>query len=360
MPLFGILRTRLGYLLLDKAGCQTLLAQAKAPVWQDTDMISRLTRRNAPLRGAVETGLRRIALDRATPSRLGRMLKRHLPAGTVYFNTGQTNFTDRMIHSLAQCERLKIVPYVHDTIPLDWPDTQTQKSRLKFQGFFKRVERYADLVLCNSNDTKAHILKHARRLNPLSVKVIWPGLPKMTLGAAPAGPWSGKPYFMAIGTIEPRKNIGFLLDLWTDHTGPNAPRLLICGRRGWLNEDVFQRLDQSPPNVHELPNLSDPEMWALLQGSTGLLFPSRAEGFGYPAIEAAQLKVPLICNPLPALREVLGDYPIYAGESDRYLWATKIEQLTQRCRGQSGEQTEQRAFDAPGWQAHFNRLFTLL
>jgi len=135
---------------------------------------------------------------------------------------------------------------------------------------------------------------------------------------------------------------------------------LICGRRGWLSEDVFARLDQKPENVHELSDLPDDAMWALLKGSNGLLFPSIAEGFGYPAIEAAHLNVPLICNPLPVFREILGNYPIYAAESDRYVWTNKIEQLAQRRRGQSGEQSRSGGFTAPLWQDHFQRLFTLL
>jgi glycosyltransferase involved in cell wall biosynthesis len=109
-----------------------------------------------------------------------------------------------------------------------------------------------------------------------------------------------------------------------------------------------------------MPDLTDPQLWALLADSSGLLFPSRAEGFGYPAVEAAHLGVPLICNPLAAFREVLGDYPIYASLSDRYVWIQNIEQLAQRRRVQSGEQNGTGGFAAPDWQAHFNRLFTLL
>jgi glycosyltransferase involved in cell wall biosynthesis len=359
-PLFGLVRTRLGFLLLDRDGCSQLLTHCEEPMWQQSDLLSRLTRRSDPDRAVTEAGLRKIAIGRAVPSRLGKLLNAHLPAGTVYLNTGQTNLNDTVIHGLRTCPDRRIVCYLHDTIPLDYPDTQTQKSRLKFKRFFGHVDRHADLVLCNSADTKAHILQHSESLTEPSVEVLYPGLPDMTVGSAPQGAWTGNPYFLAIGTIEPRKSIGFLIDLWKEFSTDTAPHLLICGRRGWMSDDIFQKLDAGIPNVHEMPDLTDPELWALLQDSSGLLFPSRAEGFGYPAVEAAHLGVPLVCTPLAAFREVLGDYPIYASRSDCYVWINKIEQLAQRRQVQSGEQNGTGAYTAPDWQAHFNRLFTLL
>lgn len=357
-PLFGLVRTKLGYLLLDKQGCAALQSHCDQPIWDKADLLSKLSQKNDPDRSKTESGLRKIAQDRSIPSRLTKMLERHMPRGAVYFNIGQANFNDQIVHALRACADLRIVVYVHDTIPLDWPKMQTQKSRLAFGRFFDRVDRHANLVLCNSHDTKSHVLKHARHLSEDTVKVILPGLPEMQIGTAPTGPWDGKPYVMAIGTLEPRKNIGFLLDVWDMFSGPDDPHLILCGRRGWLNDDVFARLDKAPPNVHELSSLEDAAMWALLDNSCGLLFPSIAEGFGYPALEAAQLGVPLICNPLPVFKELLGEYPIYADESDCYAWNTIIGQLTQRRWAQSGEQTKAEPFKAPTWQKHFNKLFT--
>jgi glycosyltransferase involved in cell wall biosynthesis len=358
-PLFGLVRTKLGYLLLDKDGCTRLLAHCDAPVWHSADVLSRLTRRAQPERAVTESGLREIAIDRATPRRLRHLLQRRLPKGSVYFNIGQTNLNDRMIFALRACDGMRIAVYLHDTIPMDYPDTQTSASRLKFKRFFQRLDQHADFVICNSTYTKERCLLHATHLKPSAVHVVFPGIPDMCVGTAPVGPWSGKPYFVVIGTLEPRKNIGFLLDLW-EEMGPDAPPLVLCGRRGWLNEDVFARLDRGIAHVHELNDLDDAGMWGLLKDSCGLLFPSIVEGFGYPAIEAARLNVPLICNPLPPFLEVLGDYPIYADESDRYVWRNNIEQLAQRRRGQSGEQNVTGGFEPPTWQVHFNRLFTLL
>ncbi len=358
-PLFGLVRTRLGFMLLDRTACQQLLAHCDRPMWQHSDLISRLSRRKDSRRGKTETGLRRMALDRSTGPGLTNMLKRHLPRGTVYLNTGQTNFDDRIIHALRACDTTRIAIYLHDTIPLDLPEVQTPKSCLAFKRFFNRVDRHADIVMCNSKQTKAQILSHAATLEDDAIHILWPGQPAMTLGAAPVGPWTGKPYFVVIGTIEPRKNIGFLLDLWHAYTGSEDPHLVLCGRRGWMNKDVFARLDTQPRNVHELSDLDDSAMWALLENSNGLLFPSRAEGFGYPAIEAAALDVPVICTPLPVFQEVLGEYPVYASESARYLWHKHIEKLARKRRDRNGDQYRKDGVVAPQWQMHFNKLFTV-
>lgn len=359
-PLFGLVRTKLGFLLLDKAGCERLLTHCDKPIWKKSDVISWVSRSGGVERAITESGLRKIALERALPAGLTKMLGRHLPPGAWYLNVGQSQFNDRVIHALRQCEGVRIGVYVHDTIPLDWPEFQTPTSRQAFKGFFAKVDHHADLVLCNSQDTRSHILNHANELTPDRVNVLVPGMPDIRAGIPPDGPWTGAPYFLAIGTIEPRKNIGFLLDVWDGLTGDDAPHLILCGRRGWMNEDVFARLDQGPPRVHELSELNDETMWGLLKNSNGLLFPSLAEGFGYPALEAERLKVPLICNPLPVFKEVLGDTPIYAGESDCYVWREEINKLAQRRRDRSGERYWDMSFESPTWQDHFNQLFTAL
>lgn len=358
-PLFGLVRTRLGFLLLDREGCLKLQAHCETPVWSGSDILSRLTRRRESDRGVAESGMRKLALGRCVPSRLGRLLSTHLPAGSVYFNVGQTNLNDAVIHGV-KAANMRLVPYVHDTIPLDWPQTQTSKARHRFRLFVTQVERHAELVLCNSEDTRTHLLRHAPSLDPDKIHVIHPGLPEMRIGTAPKGPWSDHPCFVAVGTIEPRKNIGFLLDLWEGLEKPDDPKLILCGRRGWMCDEVMDRIGRGMPNVYHLPDLPDPELWALMASSAGLLFPSVAEGFGYPAVEAARLGIPIICSRLDSVHEVLGEYPIYASVSDRYRWLNKVEQLAQRRRVRSGEQKRPEISEGPLWGNHFNKLFTIL
>ncbi|MCA0996017.1 glycosyltransferase family 4 protein [Alloyangia pacifica] len=359
VPLFALVKTSLGYLLLDRAGCAEMKRRLDAQEWPDPDLLARTARRNDPARAGAEMALRRAACARALPARLGPMLRRHLPAGTVYLNTGHSNFSDRVIAALRQLPEARIAVLLHDTIPLDWPQFQRDGSVETFAAFLRRVGQSADLVICNSEVTRRDMLRHLSGQRTPQSFVAHLGVPRPMPGTAPQGPWTDGPYFVVLGTIEPRKNHALLLDIWRDLAPP--AHLLICGQRGWRNEDVFAALDAGLPRVHELPGLTDAEIAALLRQSTGLLFPSHAEGYGLPPVEAAALGVPVLSAPLPVVQEVLGDNPVYADESDRYLWASRIRQMAKGYRAQPDEAVQERgAFTPPSWDAHFKAVLTLI
>ncbi len=363
VPLFGLVRTSLGYLLLDGAGCAELLARLTTQDWPEPDLLARLARRKDPLRAGAETVLRRVTLSRAIPALLGPMLRRHLPAGTVYLNTGHTNFSQAVIDALRSIDAVRLAVLLHDTIPLDWPQYQRTGSAKRFAAFLGRVGAQADLVICNSEVTRTDMARHLGASSVPEAVVAHLGCTPPAPGTAAEGPWTGQPYFVMLGTIEPRKNHALLLDIWRDLAPP--AHLLICGQRGWNNAEVFAALDAGIPNVHELPDLNDAQIAALLTQSAGLLFPSFAEGYGLPPVEAAALGVPVLAAPLPVLREVLGDIPIYADESDRYLWASRIRQMAKpiakgyRAQPDEAEAT-QAGFVPPTWDAHFKAVLTLI
>jgi glycosyltransferase involved in cell wall biosynthesis len=236
---------------------------------------------------------------------------------------------------------------------LDFPQFQRPGSVPRFAAFLARAGRVADVILCNSEQTRADVARHLGAAMPESI-VAPLGITPVAPGEAPGGPWQA-PYFVTLGTIEPRKNHALLLDLW-----PEIPEahLLICGSRGWENHATFARLDARPARVHELPGLGDAQIAALLQGSAGLLFPSLAEGYGLPPVEAAALGVPVLCNSLPIYREVLGNIPVYADVDDRYRWRNTITAMAARHRAGNGKAP--RRYAPPGWAAHFDKALTLI
>ena len=148
-----------------------------------------------------------------------------------------------------------------------------------------------------------------------------------------------------------------LKSAWSDRVQPLSPGLIIAGGRGWKNEEVFDRLDALPANgpICEAAGLSDGALAALVEQSAGVLFSSHAEGFGLPATEAAARGVPIIVNDLQVLRELLGDIPIYACVSDRYLWIDKINELA----GVRPNARRQQPFVPPTWDALFKTVLRL-
>ena len=357
-PVFGLVRTTLGYVLLERAGLARIADRVTGAVdWGPPDTLSALARGKGLAVRRAESDLRRVALARCLPARLGAMLRRHVPRGATYLNVGHTNLTDRVLWAMRHDLGARIVAMVHDTIPLDLPDLQKPGTVPDFRARLDRVIGYADLILANSAATETDLRRHARAplpqvlVAPLGIDPVVPDASALPPGLPPARPW-----FICVGTIEPRKNHALLLDIW-DRFGPEAPPLLICGSRGWLNEDVFRRLDALPPDspVREVADLSDGALAALVAGARALLMPSLAEGYGLPPVEAAALGTPSICSDLPVFRETLGDIAVYANATESYLWENKIRDLMQ---DRSAEQLRMRLADfvPPTWDTHFRKV----
>ncbi|SFE50796.1 glycosyltransferase family 4 protein [Roseivivax sediminis] len=354
---WALVRTALGFLLLDPEGAAAARTLIEIGTWPPPGPLARLARRGDPARAGLEGALRRLAIGRARHSGLGALLRRHVPGGT-YVNVGHTALADTLLSGLAAAD-MRVAVMVHDTIPLDWPDHQRPGASERFAAFLARAGQNADLVIANSAATAADIARHLDHPPPETV-VAHLGVPRPVPGEAPHGPWTGTPYVATIGTIEPRKNHAFLLDLW-ERMGTTAPPLLVLGARGWENHATFARLDAQPHRVHELNDLGDAEMFGLLQESAGLLFPSLAEGYGLPLLEAAHLNVPVICNDLRVFREIAPSFPIYASICDDYLWEHSIKGLVERAATRNTGTSEAPAGIAPpGWNDHFRTVLPRL
>lgn len=363
VPLFGIVKTSLGFVLLDGGGCRGLMDRFEGLVpWGQEDRISRFRRGVPPARQRAEADARRMSIARCLPLGLRRMLAGRVPQGASYINVGHANLSDWVLEAVRRALQGRIAVMIHDTIPLDFPHFQREGTVLRFQRLLRRVQVKADVVFCNSTQTKADVSRYMSLhgpvphslVVPLGVEIFTPE-PQANL---PVGFDRNRPYFVTIGTIEPRKNHLFLFDLWArmqaDLAVEQLPQLLICGSRGWNNEAVFERLDNDPmmgQHIFEMPDLTDGQIAALLTQAQGALFPSHAEGFGLPPAEVLAQGVPVICNDLQIYREILGDYPVYASVQDSYLWHQEIEKL---ATDQMNGQATVAGFIPPSWHDHFN------
>ena len=358
VPVYGIARTPLGYLLLDRAGLAQFAKQLDgAAPWGKPALLSRLVRGRSDTAKRAESDLRRSAIARARRGRLPQMLADHFAAGVDYYNVGHSNLTDRMLRGVKKVGSLHVL--IHDVIPLEYPQYQRPGTVEPFRKKVQLAGQYADRIIYNSADTRTRteailqgwghvpeaIVAHLGTMPPV------PDASQLPEGLPPKGP-----YFVTVGTIEPRKNHAFLLDIW-DALGADAPPLLICGNRGWNNDAVFARLDKLPANspIQEVSGLNDAALAALVQGATGSLFPSFAEGFGLPPAEALMLETRVLCNDLRVLHEFLGEKPVYADVNDRYQWITTIKSWVQN------PQIAQASlkFSAPTWDDHFKTVLRL-
>lgn len=332
---FALLQTRFGYALLRASEAWRILSDPA---------------------GDAARALKGAATGKVIGSGLPGLIARTVPAPAVYLNVGHTGLEHRTLARIAAVPGLTVAVMIHDTIPLDHPVYNGPGAAERFSSALRAVSRHAGLVVANSDATAAD----ARRWLTTFGRV--PPIRVGHLGVSPASPDPAalppelpprSPYFVTVGTIEPRKNHALLLDVWErlarERTEP--PTLVIAGRRGWANDAVFRRLDAARGGaVREYADLPDPALSALVAGASAVLMPSLAEGFGLPVGEAIALGTPVIASDLPVYREFAHDYPIYLNPSDLYAWSSTITAAAEQDRAASATEPRPRM---PTWRDHF-------
>jgi glycosyltransferase involved in cell wall biosynthesis len=260
-------------------------------------------------------------------------------AETTYVNASHAGLLLRRgaLDGLDPQRRMARLVYVHDLIPIEHPEYQRPGADRRLTAFLDEAAAAPVRLLTNSLDTARRLEAFARG-RKWRVEAITPLIPryvaKPPASGAPLRPAvrrrlaDAAPYFIVIGTIEPRKNHLLLLHIWRDlarHGRP--PHLVVVGRRGWENEMVVDMLDRCAsirPHVTEFGDLGDDEVQALLTGARALLFPSFAEGLGMPLLEAAALGTPAIVSDLPALREIAPAGTVFLHPLDGLGWTREI------------------------------------
>ena len=122
---------------------------------------------------------------------------------------------------------------------------------------------------------------------------------------------AGGEFLLAVGTIEPRKNLSTLVrafeEVLRERPSSNL-RLVVAGGRGWLSGPLFESLERSPARGRVLLTgyVSDGQLRALYSSCTAFVYPSLYEGFGLPPLEAMGCGAPVVAGHTPAVAEVSG------------------------------------------------------
>jgi len=348
-------RTALGWLMISDGQSAQVLDWIDRPETLPVPALAaRLIARPRRTPG-LEAALRGIATARIRPGALEGWLGR---AGSGrWISVGHMNLNASVLGA-ARGAGLGVGVMIHDTIPLDHPAWSGKGAPARLAAMIAATAQTADLILTPSrsaaNDLRRHLGPSAARLLPALLGVeaheADPALLPATFDPAQAS-------LVALGTLEPRKNFGLLLDVWDgfvrDRPAARVPHLHLIGRPGWGYDDLMTRLKalaaRSVPVFHH-PDLPDPAVAAMLDQARALLAPSRAEGFGLPPTEAAQRGLPVLATNLAVTRELLGDYPDYLGADDLAGWSAAIS-------AKATVALKRTPLSLPDWTAHFNLVF---
>lgn len=286
-----------------------------------------------------------------------------VPTNSLYLNVAQHHFEHpRYFRWLEQRPDVKPVFLVHDLLPLDWPEYFRPGYRALFERRWSTIVRHSHALVTTSKAVRDRIvIELDRRGAPQRpVHVHWLPSPLDPSSACDAPLLGRVPYFLMIGTIEPRKNHLLLLNVWRRfaETQANPPKLVIVGMRGWENEQVLDVLDRSTlvrPHVLETSRLGARALAMLLKNARGLLMPSFAEGYGLPIIEALSLSTPIIASDIPVFREISNSQAIFRHPLDGPGWHDAILSLAGRdvTYAQSAATPER---SMPTWDEYFASL----
>jgi len=278
----------------------------------------------------------------------------------VLLNLGHSGLDDPDYAQRIRRYGLKALYFLHDLIPITHPEYCRAGEAVKHRTRLATMLDTGLAIIVNSQATKDALARYAANLGtPL------PACPVALLAAAPlpdaasVAPLDG-PYFVTLGTIEPRKNHLLLLHVWrrlVETLGTAAPRLVIIGQRGWDCEqvvDLLERCDALDGVVIERSGCSDGDLATYLRHARALLFPSFEEGYGMPLAEALGMGVPVVASALPVFREIAGIIPDYVDSLDGLGWQAAILDFAAPNSVSRRQQCERlQSFNPPTWEEHF-------
>ena len=224
---------------------------------------------------------------------------------------------------------VRVATLVYDLMPLRNPEWFDPENRAAFEPWARAQMEHADLAVCFSRFCADEVARHGGPPTALFL----PGAdPTDVVTVRPdALPDDDLPFALAVGTVEPRKNVGLLLDvfdgLWA---GGLDARLVVVGREGWHVESLVARLRAHPELGQRLiwvGWMPDGEVDWLYRHAHAVAVPSWCEGYGLPVVEGLRRGAAVVSSTGGALREVGGDAVTYAEPVDAEAWGDALRRL---------------------------------
>jgi glycosyltransferase involved in cell wall biosynthesis len=210
---------------------------------------------------------------------------------------------------------------IHDLVPLRFPEWTTPRTREMHGEKYANAAATCDVVFANSAYTAADVVERLG-IPAERVRVAPPGLGE---GFAPEGEKAdlGRPYVLALGTFEPRKNLARLVDAWRLLDGELG--LALAGGEGWGEGGA-----PADPGIRRLGYVPDADVPRYLRGAAAFAYPSLFEGFGMPVVEAMACGTPVVASAHPSLDEACGDAAVRVDPLDPEAIAAGIREAVDR------------------------------
>lgn len=219
----------------------------------------------------------------------------------------------------------RVCAVLYDLIPFTHPDTVEEGTRAAHTRWWLEAHKHLDGVMCISKAVRNQYVEWLGKIDGGRI------MPPEKVGYFHLGAEFGNDdpiiklisrrtsYYLMIGSLEPRKNHGTVLDAFELIWGAGgSPSLVIVGAYGWKSEHLIRRITNHVEYKNRLfliRDASDRDITTLYRCSGALLIASLAEGYGLPIIEALNNGSDVLCSDIAVFHEVAGDRAVYFDQS---------------------------------------------
>jgi glycosyltransferase involved in cell wall biosynthesis len=234
---------------------------------------------------------------------------------------------------------IRTLAVFHDLNFEHYPEDLPFLTQKYYRYYFRRFARKAIRVATVSEFSKEDIVKQYG-IDPAKIDVVYDGandqyypLTEEEKGATRTHYTEGRPYFVFIGSLHPRKNLANLFkafDLFK-RANPSEVQLVIVGAKKWWTQEIdsaFQRMNFSN-DVIFTGRLNSEHLRLVLGSALGLTYVSYFEGFGIPIVEAFRCGTPVITSDVTSMPEVAGDAAILIDPFDPEAIAMAMHKIFQ-------------------------------
>jgi glycosyltransferase involved in cell wall biosynthesis len=243
-------------------------------------------------------------------------------------------FTNFVLSVLARCP---MVLTIHDLSFKLFPRTHSLRRVIWARSLVPVSTRRSKHIIADSNNTKLDLLRFMN-ISDDKIEVVHLGAPsQFNPEPQPEDAEALKhygisnPYVLFVGTLEPRKNLNFLIKGFEKAIQSNPDlHMVLAGRRGWMAQAIFDELERRDllGKVHITGYVKDRHLPSLYREAAAFIYPSLYEGFGLPPLEAMACGTPVIVSKGSSLPEVVGDAGLYIDPLSVSELADAIKRVT--------------------------------
>jgi glycosyltransferase involved in cell wall biosynthesis len=226
--------------------------------------------------------------------------------------------------------RGRAVVTIHDLSFIRHPEFAEPRNLAYLSARIRETVGRSDAIITDSHaiaaEIEASLGVHRDRIFPihLGISPDFAAPPAEAVASARARLELRRPYILTVGTVEPRKNLAFLVEVF-ERMEKFDGELVVAGMLGWKYEPTLERMRRSQlaERIRILPYVPDADLPALYAGAEAFLLASHYEGFGFPPLEAMACGTPVLSSAGGSLREVLGGAATVLDAFDAGRWASE-------------------------------------